>query len=117
MTPVITSAEGASDPLLIHLDQLVGAPVHDRNGRKLGHIYEMVAELRGDRYVIVEYLLGSGALLERVHLSVRGLFGLGRKEPTRIPWDEIDLSDPQKPLFVGRGQETETTGESPQTQD
>jgi len=85
---------------VVHLEELLGSPVHDPDGRKLGHIYEMRAELQGDRYVIVEYLLGAGALLERIHMSVRGLFGIKQKEPQRIRWEELDLTDPKRPVFV-----------------
>ncbi len=90
--------------MTIHLEELFGAPVHDRDGKKLGHIFEMRAELQGDRYAVVEYLLGSGALLERIHMSIRGLFGIKQKEPRRIRWDELDLTDLKRPVYVGTQQ-------------
>jgi sporulation protein YlmC with PRC-barrel domain len=98
MTPVIQSE--ATD-LRFNLEELLGVAVCDRNGNRLGHIYELIAEERDGRYVIVEYLLGSGALLERIHISVRSLFGIKPKQPKRIPWEQLDLTDLKRPIFMG----------------
>jgi hypothetical protein len=83
-----------------HVDDLIGKAVVGPDGREIGHIFEMVAERRGEELVIVEYHLGSGAALERMSASVRGLFGLAPREPTRISWDTMDLSDPSKPVCL-----------------
>jgi hypothetical protein len=80
-----------------HIEDLIGVVVRDASGRKLGRIFEMIAEERDGELVILEYHLGKGAFLERVSLSLRNMFGLKRKEPVRIGWEKLDLSDPSKP--------------------
>src|SRR5215208_114286 len=82
----------------IHIDALIGSLVRDDDGRKLGRIFEMVAEEREGELVIVEYHLGRGAFLERVGSSLRNMFGLKQKEPLRIPWERLDLTDPSAPV-------------------
>ena len=51
-----------------HIEELIGTLVRDESGRKLGRIFEMVAEERNGELVIVEYHLGRGAFLERVSI-------------------------------------------------
>jgi hypothetical protein len=61
----------------------------------VGRIHDVRAEIRGDECVLVEWRLGPAALLERFGLSVSRLVGLplgGR--PLVVPWDRLDLSDP-----------------------
>jgi hypothetical protein len=82
---------------IFHVEDLIGTVVRDASGRKLGRIFEMVAEEREGELVIVEFLLGNGAFFERVGVSVRNMFGLEEKEPLRISWERLDLSDPGKP--------------------
>ena len=82
---------------LFRVEDLIGRAVHDATGRKLGHIYELVAEERDGELVVVEYLLGSSARWERIGMSARGLLGLEAKEPIRISWERMDLSDPGIP--------------------
>ena len=83
-----------------HVEDLIGVRVRDEAGRTLGRIFEMVAEERQGELVIVEYHIGKGAFLERVGMSVRNMFGLERKEPVRVSWDRLDLSDVKNPVVV-----------------
>jgi sporulation protein YlmC with PRC-barrel domain len=85
-----------------HLEDLVGIAVHDRDGRKVGHIYDMRGETRGEEIVVVEYMLGSGALLTRVGASLRAMVGIRQREPIRIRWNDLDLSDPTRPVYTGQ---------------
>ena len=89
----------------IRCEDLLGTAVRDRRGRKVGHIFDMRGEERDGQVIIVEYLLGSGALLARIGMSVRGLLGLKPREPIRIPWNELDLSDPSAPIHTGDASE------------
>jgi hypothetical protein len=84
----------------VRLQDLVGARVHGSNGEVIGHIEEVRAERRGNDHEVVEYLLGSGALVERLAL-VRGLFG---RRPTTLVarWDQLDIHDPERPLLTCR---------------
>ena len=70
-----------------------GAVVHDLVGRRVGRIRDIKAEEQDGELVVVEYLLGTAALIERWGLSLRRLVGLGgMREPVRIPWEKMDLS-------------------------
>src|SRR3982751_1395013 len=82
-----------------HVEDLIGNTVRDSSGRALGRIYEMIAEERDGELVILEYHIGKGAFLESVSMSLRNMFGLKQKEPLRISWDRLDLSDPKRPIL------------------
>ena len=83
-----------------HVEELIGTVVRDSHGRKLGRIFEMIAEERDGELVILEYHLGRGAFLERVSMSIRSMFGIKQKEPVRVSWDRLDLSDLRKPVVT-----------------
>ena len=84
-----------------HVERLLGRRVRDERGRVLGRIEEMTVEVIDGEYVVTEFHLGGGALVERVTGFVRQLpfFNLipAAKEPMRIGWKEMDLSDPDRP--------------------
>lgn len=83
---------------LVRLQSLVGRRVHDAEGKAVGRIEEVRAEMQGDDLVVTEYECGPAALLSRLGISAMRLVGLGHHhEPKRIPWDQLDLSDPEKP--------------------
>ena len=87
----------------IHLEQLLGRKVHDPAGKSAGRIEEVLAERQGDRWVVTEYLLGAGGLMERLSLvGAASLFvsllgGFGGSASYRVPWDQMDLADPNHP--------------------
>jgi hypothetical protein len=88
------------------IEQLLGRLVVDVNGKKIGHLEEMVAMRRGDDLVVTEFHVGRGAFAERlsahgVAFWFLGLFGApgSSKEPHRIKWRDLDLSDPRHPRF------------------
>ncbi|HET7121129.1 MAG TPA: PRC-barrel domain-containing protein [Solirubrobacterales bacterium] len=63
------------------LSDLVGKPVYDGSGRRLGRAYELRAHWEGGSVVIDEILVGSGALLKRLH-------GPGARAKC-IPWGNV----------------------------
>jgi sporulation protein YlmC with PRC-barrel domain len=82
----------------VHLELLVGKVVHDAEGKKVGRIRSVHAEKEGDDCVVRHWELGGAALLSRFGISALRLVGWPlRKEPRKIPWDQMDLSDPEKP--------------------
>jgi hypothetical protein len=90
----------------IRVDDLLGRVVRDSNDQTIGRIYEMRAEEEGDDLVIVEYHLGAAAMMERVGLSILRLAGLSRgRDPLKVPWDRMDLSDPRHPRLLGAREE------------
>ena len=84
----------------MRLDLLLGRAVHDLDGRRIGHIQDMRGELREDGTMeIVEYHLGPHAFWKRLGISALRLVGITPGEPDRVPWDQMDISDPEKPVF------------------
>jgi hypothetical protein len=84
-----------------HVERLLGAQVRDSTGRVLGRIEEMCVEVIDGEHVVTEFHLGRGALVERITGFVRQLPFLSRipgaREPMRIGWREMDLTDPRRP--------------------
>ena len=84
----------------VHLEQLLGKQVRDPDGVKVGRILSVRAELEGDDCVVREYDLGAAALLARLGISSLRLVGWPfRRKPLAVPWDLLDLSDPDRPLL------------------
>ena len=82
----------------VHLEDLLGRRVEAPDGRRVGRIEEIRAARRGDEYELTEYLLGTGAFVERLSLVARLL----RNEPRTyiVRWDQIDLTSPDRPRLT-----------------
>ena len=86
----------------IRLEDLLGRRVKDRDGQVIGRIEEVHVEQSVDGpagdYEITEYLLGPGALLERLSLLNRLL---GRAPKTLVVrWDQLDITNPSEPRLT-----------------
>jgi len=91
----------------VALHQLLGRTVHDPNGRKVGRLEELRAEIelheRGNDYVVTEFHVGSFGAIESLagaRLARELLHRLGRLVPYDrhcIPWQRLDLTDPNHP--------------------
>jgi sporulation protein YlmC with PRC-barrel domain len=86
----------------IPLERLVGRTVRDVSGRELGRIEEVRAKRRGGELVVVDYLVGRAALLERFSVVGMGretlrLFGIGKARGYVVPWRKMDLARPDRP--------------------
>ena len=84
------------------VEDLLGRVVVDSEGKKLGRLEEIVADRHPDHLAIVEYHIGELALLER--LSAAGVLGSFLKlfvpaahRGVKVPWEQMDLSDPDHP--------------------
>jgi hypothetical protein len=84
----------------LRLDRLVGREVHTANNRRLGRLEEFRAERRGDAWFISEYVVGTAGLLERLGLGVRLLLGLKRAGGYVVRWDQLDLTNPDRPRLT-----------------
>jgi hypothetical protein len=99
-----------------HLELLLGAKVIDREGKFAGHIEEVRAERLDGETVVKDYLLGRGALAQRLSvtgLSTQAISLLGGRNNVvthRVPWDKMDLSDPRHPRLTCRAEEMEAVG-------
>lgn len=67
------------DPLAF--SELVGKPVCDSSGRRLGHAFEARAHWEDDRIVIDELLVGRGSLLKRLRGPEASAKG--------VPWENV----------------------------
>jgi ribosomal 30S subunit maturation factor RimM len=92
----------------VHVEQLVGRHICDVEGRKIGRIEELVVELAGTDWLVVEAHVGPGALLERI-VDLSSLLplmsALTKRLNTRysVRWKDLDLSDVDHPrAFVRR---------------
>jgi hypothetical protein len=84
----------------LRLDRLVGREVHTANNRRVGRVEEFRAERRGDAWVIHEYVVGTAGLLERLGLGVRLILGLKPGGGYVVRWDQLDLSNPERPRLT-----------------
>jgi hypothetical protein len=102
-------------PREVRLDRLVGRKVVDAAGDLIGRLEEAVAEVRvhagGSDHVVREFHVGKFAVLERLGAGLLGrellhLLG-GRRlyEGYVVPWEQMDLSDPERPrVRVAKGE-------------
>jgi sporulation protein YlmC with PRC-barrel domain len=87
----------------IQLREMLGVHVVDANGDKIGRLEEIEAERGEEACAILAYIVEHRGLLDRISSwaltsSVREhLPKSDRSRPYRIPWDEMDLSDPRHP--------------------
>ncbi|HEX8073130.1 MAG TPA: hypothetical protein VF546_24495 [Pyrinomonadaceae bacterium] len=87
----------------IHVELLLSRRVLALNGRPVGRLEEVRAELRRGECFVIEYLIGTYALFERlaawrVGRELLKVFGARRRHGGyRVPWDKLDLSDPTRP--------------------
>jgi hypothetical protein len=89
--------------MIVALERTVGRQVRDAAGQKIGHLHEVRARREGDDLVVVDYIVGEAGLVERFSIASYGraavrLFGIGHGGGYCIPWHEMDLSDPEKPV-------------------
>ena len=96
----------------LRVESLLGHRLRDADGKSLGRIEEIVAEIRGTDWIVVEVHVGRGALLQRlteltslVPLVSALQHRLGERR--RVPWERLDFSDPSHPRAVVRHEELE----------
>jgi hypothetical protein len=87
----------------LNVDLLLSRRVYALNGRRVGHLEEVRAERRGGEYYVTEYFVGVYALFARLagwFIGQAILEALGVKSKRRgfrVPWNQLDLTDPGKP--------------------
>lgn len=90
----------------IHLELLIGKRVFALNGRSIGRLEEVRAELNARGFCFVtEFLVGSYAFLERLSAWRMGreilrTLHVRRKQGYRVRWEQLDLSDPRRPRLL-----------------
>jgi hypothetical protein len=92
-------------PRELRLELLLGRVVLSPGGRPVGRIEELRARPEGEDYVVYEVVLGDLGLRARIFGMIAQLptlkaLGLpGRYRTRAIPWDWMDLTDPERPRF------------------
>ena len=87
----------------VHLELLLSKRVYDTHGQPAGRIEEVHTEQREHEVVVREYVLGPFGLLERLsawilELPLLRLLGRGERWAAyTVPWDKMDLTDPEQP--------------------
>lgn len=84
----------------VRLDRLIGRKVRMANNRRLGRLEECRAERRGNSWVVTEWVIGSAGLLERLGFGVRMILGMRAGRGFVARWDQLDLSDPDRPRLT-----------------
>src|SRR4051812_45326626 len=80
------------------VERLLGRRVRALDGSIVGRIEEIRARKNGEICELLEYHLGTGAMLERLGLVSRLL---GRQPHTYIVgWDQMSLEDPDEPRLT-----------------
>jgi len=93
----------------LNVELLLNRRVWARNGRPIGRLEEICAELRDGHCVVVEYRIGAYAYLDRLaawHIGRSVLRVLGA-HGYRVPWDKLDLEHATKPTLNCRVSELE----------
>jgi hypothetical protein len=81
----------------VRIQLLLGKKVVDATGRSVGRILSVHAEKIANECLVTEYHLGLGGLLGRM--------GVSNARPKTIPWQLMDLSDPERPRLKVRLEE------------
>jgi sporulation protein YlmC with PRC-barrel domain len=90
----------------IHAELLIGRRVRAMNGRVIGRVEEIRVKQESRGGFVEEFLTGSYGMLERlagisIGRAILKTVGARRKNSSyRIPWDKLDLSDPNTPRLL-----------------
>lgn len=98
----------------VNLELLIGRRVRALNGKSIGHLEEIRAELKEGECFVEEYLVGAYAVFERlaalsIGRAILRLFGATRKHRGyRVPWNKLDLTDWERPRLLCAIEELKT---------
>ena len=83
----------------VRLEHLLGRQVLARNNRPVGRLEEFRVEVHNGTWRVTEYVIGQAGLLERLGVGLRLVLGL-RIGGHVARWDQIDISDPDRPRLT-----------------
>ncbi len=84
----------------VRLDRLLGREVLTGNNRRLGRIEEFRAEVHDGACEIQAFVIGVAGLYERLGLGMKRLLFGPAHAGYVVRWDQIDLSDPDRPRLT-----------------
>ena len=101
----------------IHVERLLGRRVRDFNGEVIGRLEELRCETVDGETVVVEVHVGPAALSERLggflfQLPFFRYIPFERRE-YRVPWNQVDLADPDHPRLHCAREELQRAGPEP----
>jgi hypothetical protein len=96
----------------LHVEHLLGRRVRDAEGRALGRLEEFLVEMVDGEPCVTEFHVGGAAGVERIaaftmQLPFFRLIPFTRRG-YRVPWNDLDLSDPRHPRVRRLRAELET---------
>ena len=91
----------------VRLEEILGRQVLSGEGRPVGRLEEACAEERDGEWLVMEFLVGTAALLQRLSASFFPFLGLGLTG-YRVRWDQLDLGDPRHPRLTCEVSELQT---------
>ena len=83
----------------LRVEAVLGKKVRAPDGRFVGRLEELRAEEQDGELVVVEYLVGTAALLQRLSANVFPFLGFGLTG-YRVRWDQMDWRDPESPRLA-----------------
>ena len=87
----------------LDLYDILGRKVHDANGEYAGRLEEIEVERGEESCAVMNYLVEHRGLIDRITAwaitdSLQKAIPVREKScPYRVPWDKMDLSDPDHP--------------------
>jgi hypothetical protein len=91
-----TESAASNDGREIRIEHLLGRPVLGGNNQNVGRLEEFRVEAHRDSYLVTDYVIGEAGLFERLGVGFKLLFG--RRGGGYIArWDQLDISDPDRP--------------------
>jgi sporulation protein YlmC with PRC-barrel domain len=75
---------------MTRLSRFVGTPVESESGEKLGRIFDLQAEQRGDQLRVITLLVGKFAFLERLGYETP------RSRDDRVAWEDVLRIEPKR---------------------
>jgi len=75
----------------MRLSELLHRKVYTESGRKLGHVHDVRAEMRGERLLITGVIVGRRALLEHFGIGLaKGRTGAKLRTTAKVvPWSAV----------------------------
>jgi hypothetical protein len=84
----------------LRLEDLLGREVYAADNRRVGRLEEIRAEWHGAACTVTGFVIGAAGLLERLGLGARLVIGLSRAGGHVAGWQQLDLSDPERPRLT-----------------
>ena len=91
----------------VRLEDLLGREVYTGNNRRAGRIEEIRAQWDGPSCTVIAFVIGTAGLLERLGLGARMIVGRRSVNGRVARWDQIDLSNPERPRLTCSVEELE----------